>query len=64
MPIAIGTCLSSRAPKPSRRRISMAVTMRPRRLSTPAISGPASGTRVMRDGLNTSCTHSIGRPNS
>jgi len=41
----------------------MAVTMRPRRLSTPVISGPASGTRVMRDGLNTSCTHSIGRPN-
>ena len=28
--------------------MSMAVTMRPRRLSTPAISGPASGTRVER----------------
>ena len=30
--------------------------MRPRRLSTPAISGGASGTRVSRSGMNTSCT--------
>src|ERR1700723_432610 len=43
--------------------MSIAVTMRPRRLSTPAISAPASGTRVIRDGLNTSCTREIGRPN-
>ena len=43
--------------------MSIAVTMRPRRLSTPAISAAASGTRVMRAGLNTSCTRAIGRPN-
>ena len=44
--------------------MSIAVTMRPRRLRTPAISGPASGTRVIRAGLNTSCTQAIGRPNN
>ena len=44
--------------------MSIAVTMRPRRLSTPAISGGASGTRVSRSGTNTSCTREIGRPNS
>ena len=37
--------------------------MRPRKFNTPAISAPASGTRVIRDGLNTSCTREIGRPN-
>ena len=44
--------------------MSIAVTMRPRRLSTPAISGGASGTRVRRSGTNTSCTREIGRPNN
>ncbi len=43
--------------------MSMMVTMRPRRLSTPAISDPASGTRVTWAGLNTSCTRAIGSPN-
>jgi len=41
----------------------MAVTIRPRKFNTPAISAPASGTRVIRDGLNTSYTSAIGRPN-
>ena len=54
----------SSAARPSRRRMSIAVTMRPRRLSSPAISGGASGTRVSRSGTNTSCTREIGRPNS
>src|SRR5262245_19036553 len=49
---------------PSRRRISTRVTMRPRRLSTPAISAGASGTFVRRSGAKTSCTRRIGRPNS
>src|SRR5262245_18831765 len=49
---------------PSRLRMSIAVTMRPRRLSMPAISGAASGTRAMRSGANTTCTREIGRPNS
>src|ERR1700674_4780483 len=40
------------------------VTMRPRRLSTPAISPDESGTRVSRSGMKTSCTREIGRPNS
>src|SRR4051812_12454941 len=44
--------------------MSTAVTMRPRRLSTPATSLDASGTRVIRSGMNTSCTREIGRPNS
>src|SRR5258708_24173133 len=44
--------------------MSTTVTMRPRRLSTPAISAEASGTRVIRSGMNTSCTREIGRPNS
>src|SRR4051794_14372110 len=44
--------------------MSTAVTIRPRRLSTPAISGSDNGTRVMRSGTNTSCTCEIGRPNS
>ena len=37
--------------------------MRPRKLITPAISLEASGTRVNRSGMNTSCTREIGRPN-
>ena len=44
--------------------MSITVTMRPRRLSMPAISGAASGTRASRSGANTSCTREIGRPNS
>src|SRR3954468_6981398 len=44
--------------------MSIAVTMRPRRLSTPAISGADSGTRVMRSGMKTSCTREMGSPNS
>src|ERR1044072_7773787 len=39
-------------------------TMRPRRLSTPAISLDDSGTRVSRSGMNTSWTREIGRPNN
>ena len=49
---------------PSRARMSTTVTMRPRRLSTPAISADDSGTRVSRSGMNTSCTREIGRPNN
>src|SRR6202012_2558278 len=49
---------------PSRARMSTTVTMRPRRLSTPAISLDDSGTRVSRSGMNTSCTREIGSPNS
>src|SRR2546430_17197860 len=44
--------------------MSTTVTMRPRRLSTPAISGGDNGTRVNRSGTNTSCTREIGSPNS
>src|ERR1041384_8126454 len=44
--------------------MSVVVTMRPRRLSTPAISAGASGTRVRRSGMNTSCTREIGSPNN
>src|SRR5207245_7925510 len=44
--------------------MSTTVTMRPRRLSTPAISAEDNGTRVSRSGMNTSCTREIGRPNS
>ena len=44
--------------------MSTTVTMRPRRLSTPAISLDDSGTRVSRSGMNTSCTREIGRPNN
>src|SRR4051812_49997665 len=44
--------------------MSITVTMRPRRLRTPAISLEDSGTRVSRSGMNTSCTCEIGRPNS
>src|SRR5665213_331658 len=54
----------SRWPSPKRRRKSISVTMRPRRLSTPAISGGASGTRVSRSGMKTSCTRTIGNPNN
>src|SRR6185437_302209 len=54
----------ARSPNPKRRRMSISVTMRPRRLRMPAISGGASGTRVNRSGMNTSCTRTIGRPNS
>src|SRR5947209_20542905 len=64
MPTAIDGLSSLRGGRPSRRRMSTAVTMRPRRLSTPAISGADSGTRVMRSGMKTSCTREIGRPNS
>src|SRR5664280_1501862 len=55
---------SPRSPSPKRRRKSISVTMRPRRLSTAAISGGASGTRVSRSGMKTSCTRTIGSPNS
>src|ERR1700750_1253506 len=44
--------------------MSNTVTMRPRRLSTPAISCEDKGTRVSRSGMNTSCTREIGKPNS
>src|ERR1700710_3336513 len=44
--------------------MSTTVTMRPRRLSTPAISAEDKGTRVSRSGMNTSWTREIGRPNS
>src|SRR5450759_5315311 len=54
----------SRWPSPKRRRRSISVTIRPRRLSTPAISGGASGTRVSRSGMKTSCTRTIGKPNN
>src|SRR5450631_1357262 len=64
MPIAIRLRTSPAGASPSRRRMSIAVTMRPRKLSTPAISGAASGTRVSRSSTKTSCTRAIGRPNS
>src|SRR5215467_10122158 len=66
MPSTSGPRLPSaaRSSKSSRRRMSMTVTMRPRRLSRPAISVAASGTRVNRSGMNTSCTRPFGRPNS
>src|SRR5580700_4753789 len=64
MPTAMAGRPSLRGGMPRRRRKSTAVTMRPRRLSTPAISGGASGTRVSRSGMNTSCTREIGSPNS
>src|ERR1041384_4605036 len=64
MPTAIDGRSSPRGGRLSRRRMSIAVTMRPRRLSTPAISGADSGTRVTRSGMNTSCTREIGSPNS
>src|SRR5688500_14443380 len=64
MPTAIAGRPSSRFGRPSRQRMSTAVTMRPRRLSTPAISPDDSGTRVSRSGMNTSCTLEIGSPNS
>ena len=44
--------------------MSINVTMRPRRLRTPATSGGESGTAVRRSGAKTSCTRSIGKPNS
>src|ERR1700733_1373868 len=44
--------------------MSTTVTMRPRRLSTPAISADDNGTRVSRSGMNTSCTREIGSPNN
>src|SRR4030088_1115903 len=64
MPTAIRLRTSPGGARPSRRRMSIAVTIRPRRLSTPAISGAASGTRVSRSSTKTSCTRAIGRPNS
>src|SRR5262245_61110085 len=63
-PIAIVWRWAAPCSSPSRRRISTRVTMRPRRLSTPAISADASGTFVRRSGAKTSCTRRIGRPNS
>src|SRR3954470_16260367 len=44
--------------------MSTTVTIRPRRLSTPAISAEDRGPRVSRSGMNTSWTREIGRPNS
>src|SRR5262249_56300074 len=44
--------------------MSTTVTIRPRKLSTPAISWEDNGTRVSRSGMNTSCTREIGRPNN
>src|ERR1700724_273484 len=44
--------------------MSTTVTMRPRRLSTRAISAGDSGTRVSRSGMNTSWTREIGKPNN
>src|ERR1044072_451791 len=64
MPTAIDGLSSAGAGRTSPRRMSIAVTMRPRRLSTPAISGADSGTRVTRSGMKTSCTREIGRPNN
>src|SRR5204862_3193451 len=64
IPIAMRGLPSSAGDRPRRKRMSIAVTMRPRRLSMPANSGAASGTRVRRSGMNTSCTPEIGRPNS
>src|SRR5450756_2518741 len=61
---AIGGLPSSFLGSPRRARMSITVTMRPRRLSTPAISPGDSGTRVSRSGMNTSCTREIGRPNN
>ena len=43
---------------------SINVTIRPRRLSTPAISAGANGTLVNRSGAKTSCTRRIGKPNN
>src|SRR5262245_4521814 len=63
MPTAIGGAPSGRTGSPSRQRRSTAVTIRPRKLRMPAISGPDSGTRVSCWGMNTSCTRPIGRPN-
>src|SRR5262245_23177375 len=63
-PIAIVWLWPAPCSSPSRRRISTRVTMRPRRLSTPAISAGASGTFVRRSGAKTSCTRRICRPNS
>src|SRR5262245_43944992 len=64
MPTAIGGRPSARGGMPRRPRMSIALPARPGRLSTPAISGEASGTRVSRSGMNTSCTREIGSPNS
>src|SRR5581483_256619 len=64
MPIAIAGRSSLRAGKPRRQRMSIIVTMRPRKLRMPAISGPASGTGVSRLGIKTSCTRPIGKPNN
>src|ERR1700674_4515456 len=64
MPIAIRLRASPEGARPRRRRMSIAVTIRPRKLSTPAISGAASGTRVSLSSTKTSCTRAIGRPNN
>ena len=44
--------------------MSIKVTIRPRRLRTPATSDGESGTAVRRSGAKTSCTRRIGKPNS
>src|SRR5437764_14098751 len=62
--MAIGGRSPLRFGRPRRDRMSIMVTMRPRRLSTPATSTEASGTRVRRSGMKTSCTREIGRPNN
>src|SRR6202165_4076304 len=64
MPTAIGCRPSGRGGRPRRHRRSTAVTMRPRKLSTPAIAVSDNGTRVNSSGMNTSCTRAIGRPNN
>src|SRR3546814_6822310 len=51
----------SRGGRPRRRRTSIAVTMRPRRFSEPAISGGASGMRVIRSEEHTSELQSLMR---
>ena len=52
----------SRGAMPRRRRMSMAVTMRPRRFSDPATSGGARGTTLIAVGVMTSWTCSTGAP--
>src|SRR5579871_490325 len=64
MPTAILLPVSSRGGRSRRRRMSIVVTTRPRRFIMPATSGGASGTRVRRSTMKTSCTRAIGRPNS
>ena len=58
-----GRCAVCRDSRPSRHRISIKVTMRPRRLSTPAISAGANGTRVNRSGARHPARARMGNPN-